>query len=131
MPRPKMLLEGGLRQADIINLGALTKSFPRARLSKVLEETGRQSQRRHKLPAHVMMYYVMAMTLFMNVSCEEVLRLLLEGLRPLLPKGEKLVVATRSAVSQARHRLGVEPLRQLYEESAERFNKNETTKATI
>ena len=118
MPRPKMVLEGGLKATDAVNLGALTQIFPRELLTEVLEETGRQSQRRRKLPGQVMMYYVMAMTLFMTVSCEEVLRLLLEGLRPLLPEGEKLNVATSSAISQARHRLGVDPLRQLYERTA-------------
>lgn len=115
MPRPKMVLAGGLKPADHVNLGALTHLVPRETIQEVLEATGRESQRQVKLPAQVMVYYVLAMTLFMSVSCDEVLRLLLEGLRPLLPDGQRLQMATSSAVSQARHRLGVEPLRRLYE----------------
>jgi hypothetical protein len=63
-----------------------------------------------------MVYYCIAMTLFMNVSCREVLRVLLEGIRYLLGPREKIKVATRGGIAQARARLGEEPVKQLHDE---------------
>jgi hypothetical protein len=68
------------------------------------------------LPAHVVVYYVIALSLYMQVSCPEVLRCLLEGLRWL--HGQEipaLPVAGESGISQARSRLGAEPMRQLHD----------------
>ncbi len=45
-----------------------------------MEATGRKSQRQRELPAQVVVYYVIALTLYMSVSYREVLRCLLEGL---------------------------------------------------
>ena len=45
-----MTLLGGLRPADLVNFGALTERFPREQLTKLLEETGRRSQRRTSSP---------------------------------------------------------------------------------
>ncbi|MGE5159840.1 MAG: transposase domain-containing protein, partial [Gemmatimonas sp.] len=39
------------------------------------------SERERDLPAHVMIYYAIALSLYMSVSTREVLRCLLEGLR--------------------------------------------------
>jgi hypothetical protein len=62
------------------------------------------------------MYYVIAMAFYMEASYREVLRCLLEGIQWL--KGLKVEpkVAVRSSISQARIRLGWEPVRQLHDE---------------
>jgi hypothetical protein len=61
-----------------------------------------------------MVYYVIALALFMEVSYGEVLRCLLEGLEWLGLPVKRIRTTGRSAISQARSRLGVEPLRKLY-----------------
>lgn len=115
MPRTPAALPEGVRITDHISLGVIARTFPRETVDEVLEETGRASQRQRSLPAHVMVYYVIAMALYMQVAYREVLRCLLEGLRWLLGPDVELSVAGKSGISQARTRLGHEPLELLYE----------------
>ena len=84
-------------------------------MREILAETGRASERERDLPASVMVYYVIAMALYMGSSTREVLRCLLEGLRWLWG-AEAVRVAGKSGISQARSRLGEAPLQRLYEE---------------
>jgi hypothetical protein len=108
-------LAAGVRVSDHISLGVIAKTFPPERVHQVLHQTGKASERERDLPAHVMVYYVIALALFMGVSLREVLRCLLEGLR-LLWGAAAVKVAGKSGISQARTRLGEAPLRRLYEE---------------
>jgi hypothetical protein len=61
-----------------------------------------------------MVYYAIALALYAGSGTREVLRCLLEGLR-WLRGAEAVRVAGKSGISQARTRLGAEPLRRLYE----------------
>jgi len=72
--------------------------------------------RQRDLPAHVVVYYVIALALYMQSSYREVLRCLLEGIQWLLEPSVEINVAGNSGISQARTRLGWEPLRQLHDE---------------
>ena len=92
----------------------LAKTFPLSKVESVLTATDKHSERSRLLPAHVMVYYVIAMTLFMGVSCREVLRWLMEGLQGL--KRTAVAIAAKSAISQARARLGWQQIKQLYDE---------------
>jgi hypothetical protein len=67
------------------------------------------------LPAQVVVYYVIALALYMRSSYRQVLRCLLEGVQWLLDPSVKVKVAGKSGISQARSRLGAEPLKRLYE----------------
>ncbi|MCW5979769.1 MAG: IS4 family transposase [Bryobacteraceae bacterium] len=80
----------------------------------MLEETGRASVRERDLPARVVVYYVIALALYMRSSYREVLRCLLEGVQWLLDPSAVVKVAGKSGISQARSRLGSEPLQKLY-----------------
>jgi hypothetical protein len=104
----------GPRLSDFFGQSALGKVLPLARVQAVLAATGRASQRQRDLPAQVMVYYVVALALFMGHSYREVLRQLQAGLARLLGPEEDLQVASKAGISQARTRLGAEPLRQLY-----------------
>lgn len=117
MARTSKLRHEGDRLTDLINIGVLTRQFPLAEIKAVLEQTGRSSQRQRDLPAHVMVYYVIAMALYRQEGMREVLRLLLEGLRAVLGLGVRVVPAGKSGISQARTRLGEEPLKRLYEQT--------------
>jgi hypothetical protein len=108
-------LPAGIRLSDHISLGVIARTFPIAEVRRVLAETGKASERERDLPAHVMVYYAIALALYMGASTREVLRCLLEGLRWLWG-AEAVKVAGKSGISQARSRLGEAPLRRLYEE---------------
>ncbi len=115
MARTIATLPAGSRITDYISLGVIAKFFPLERVRGVLEKTGRASVRERDLPAHVVVYYVIALALYMRSSYREVLRCLLEGVQWLLDPSAGLRVAGKSGISQARSRLGVEPVKQLYE----------------
>lgn len=101
---------------DYISLGVLAKTFPMSTVQATLARTGRMSQRQRDLPAHVVIYYVIALALYMQVSYREVLRCLLEGLVWLLGPGAAVRIVGKSGISQARSRLGWEPVQQLHDE---------------
>src|ERR671920_2167651 len=114
MARAPAGLPAGIRLSDHVSLGVIAKTFPLGEVRRVLAETGRASARERDLPAHVMAYYAIALALYAGAGTREVLRCLLEGLR-WLRGAEAVRVAGRSGISQARTRLGAEPLRRLYE----------------
>ena len=115
MARRVAALPAGSRITDYISLGVISRTFPRARVRGVLAATDKASVRQRDLPAHVVVYYVIALALYMQSSYREVLRCLLEGIQWLLDPSAVVKVAGKSGISQARTRLGWEPLRQLHD----------------
>jgi len=116
MARTAAALPAGSRITDYISLGVIAKTFPVMKVQAVLDATGRASMRQRDLPAHVVVYYVIALALYMQSSYREVLRCLLEGVQWLLDPSVTVKVAGKSGISQARTRLGWEPVRQLHDE---------------
>jgi hypothetical protein len=116
MARTIAELPAGSRITDHISLGVIAKTFPQAKIRAVLADTGKGSIRERDLPAHVVVYYVITLALYMQSSYREVLRCLLEGIQWLLEPSVRIKVAGNSGISQARTRLGWEPLRQLHDE---------------
>ena len=94
MARTLAELPKGARITDYMSLGVLT-AFPRARIDAVLAATKTASRRQRELPAHVVVYYVIALTLYMQVSYREVLRCLLEGLEWMAGPARALKVTDR------------------------------------
>jgi hypothetical protein len=115
MARTKKVRQEADRLTDLMNIGVLTTRFPLEVVREALKETGRESQRERALPAHVLMYYVIALGLFRPQDTREVLRVLQEGLKVIFGEGREIRTAGKSAISQARSRLGMEPMKQLYE----------------
>lgn len=101
--------------SDHVALGVLTATFPPGLVDAVVAETGRQHRRNRLLPARLVVYYVLAMTLFSQAGYEEVMRNLVEGLAWESGWRRSWQVPTKSAIFQARARLGVDPLRELFE----------------
>jgi hypothetical protein len=114
MARTLAALPAGSRITDYISLGVIASFFPVEKIREVLEQTQRASVRERDLPAHVVVYYVIALALYMRSSYREVLRCLLEGVQWLLDPSAKVKVAGKSGISQARSRLGAEPVKRLY-----------------
>jgi hypothetical protein len=115
MARTVGTLPAGSRITDYISLGVIAKFFPLEKVREALRQTNRASVRERDLPAHVVVYYVIALALYMRSSYREVLRCLLEGVQWLLDPSATVRVAGKSGISQARSRLGTEPLKKLYE----------------
>ena len=113
-----MNLSSGNQVAEHLSIGVLAQAYPVARIREALRATGTESQRVRDLPAELLVYFVIALGLFMAVSTREVLRCLVEGLRWLHP--ERLNrVAAKSALSQGRTRLGFAPFQALWEAFAQ------------
>jgi hypothetical protein len=93
-----------------IDLDALM-AFPVEEVERVLAATGRGSIRNRKLPAYVMVYYVIALGLMASVGAREVLRRVLRREE----QGFRFRLATDAAISKARQRLGWAPLKELFE----------------
>ena len=109
MARTRARLADGVRLTDLISLGVVGRAFPLTAVRAAVSASGKESQRQRLLPAHVVVYYVIALSLYMQVSCQEVLRCLLEGLQWLRLGGAQLPVAGDSGISQARSRFIVTP----------------------
>jgi transposase IS4-like protein/DDE family transposase len=116
MARTIATLPAGTRITDYISLGVLTKTFPMTKVRAILSATNKASVRQRDLPAHVVVYYVIALALYMQSSYREVLRCLMEGIQWLLDPSAAVKVAGKSGISQARTRLGWEPLQRLHDE---------------
>ena len=93
MARRLAELPKGSRITDYISLGVIAKTFPVEKIQAVLTATGKASRRQRDLPAHVVVYYVIALALYRQSSYREVLRCLLEGMQWLLEPGAKVKVA--------------------------------------
>ena len=115
MARTVAELPRGARITDYISLGVIAEKIPLKHIQRVLQETGRESRRQRNLPAHVVVYYVVALALYMQSSYGEVLRCLCEGLQWLGLEARRIRRTGKSGISQARSRLGAEPMRRLYE----------------
>jgi len=83
MSRTIAELPAGSRITDHISLGVIARTFPVERVRAVLAATAKASVRERDLPAHVVVYYVIALALYMQSSYREVL----------LPAGGSAVVA--------------------------------------
>ena len=88
--------EGGL--ADRITVGVLAKAFPRVLVESVIETAGAREKRRRMLPAWVVVYYVLALALFMDMGGARVMRKL-SGTLAWAARGVEVVVPSEEALS--------------------------------
>jgi hypothetical protein len=109
-------MDARAREFDIeqVGIGVLAEAFPLETVRAILKATEREGKRKRLLPASMMVYYVIALGLFVGVGCREVLRRLLDEAKWIWP--EQVRVATESAITQARQRLGAKPIEALYRE---------------
>jgi hypothetical protein len=119
MVRKGPCLVDGARLSEYVTLGVLARAVPVDVVDEVLRETGRQNWRARHLMPRVVVYYVMALALYAHASYDAVLRELVEGLRWLRWDGAVLGLACKSAITQARVRLGEAPLRELFRRVAQ------------
>ena len=99
-------------------MGVLTRVFPPELVDEVVAGVGRTEQRHRALPARVMAYFSIGMALYSEGSYEDVLAQLTDGLSWASGWTEEYRPPSKSAIFQARVRLGSEPLKALFERVA-------------
>ena len=108
------LVAGSRVLTDWISLGVLASAVPRDAVDEAVAAAGKGARRAGgKLPPHVMVYFVMALALFAGDDYEEVAARLAETLRGWGCWEKDWEVPTRGGITQARQRLGPEPLEEL------------------
>ena len=106
------------RLSDLVSVGVLTRVFPPGLVDEVVAGAGRTEQRHRSLPARVMAYFSIGMALYSEGSYEDVLAQLTDGLSWASGWTEAYTLPSKSAIFQARVRLGSEPLAALFERVA-------------
>jgi len=110
--------ESDRRLSDLVSVGVLTRVFPPDLVDEVIAASGRTEQRHRSLPARVMAYFSIGMALYSEGSYEDVLAQLTDGLSWASGWQESFTPPSKSAIFQARARLGSEPLAALFERVA-------------
>jgi hypothetical protein len=110
--------ESDRRLSDLVSVGVLTRVFPPELVDAVIAGVGRTEQRHRALPARVMAYFSIGMALYSEGSYEDVLAQLTDGLSWASGWQESFRPPSKSAIFQARARLGSEPLAALFERVA-------------
>ena len=106
------------RLSDLVSVGVLTRVFSPELVDEVIAEVGRTEQRNRSLPARVMAYFSIGMALYSEGSYEDVLAQLTDGLSWASGWTETYSPPSKSAIFQARARLGAEPLAALFKRVA-------------
>jgi hypothetical protein len=102
------------RLSDLVSVGVLTRVFPPGLVDEVIAEAGRTEQRNRTLPARVMAYFAIGMALYSEGSYEDVLSQLTDGLAWTSGWADSYNPPSKSAIFQARQRLGAEPIAALF-----------------
>jgi Insertion element 4 transposase N-terminal len=105
--------------ADQVSLGVLASWVPRDVVDEAVAVTGRQARRAGgKLPPHVVVYLVMALALFADDDYEEAAARLAGTLASWGCWDSRWQVPTKGAITQARQRLGAEPMAEVFAQVA-------------
>ncbi len=114
------------RLSDLVSVGVLTRVFPPELVDEVIAGVGRTEQRHRALPARVMAYFSIGMALYSEGSYEDVLAQLTDGLSWASGWTETFTPPSKSAIFQARARLGAQPLAALFERVAKPIGGEQT-----
>jgi hypothetical protein len=117
MPRNPDVLAAGVRLADKLTLAQLHRYFPTTVVKESLEKAQKATRRTRELPNEFMTYYPMMLCLYRSVSQQEVLRVMADGLSWLFGLRD-FKITGKSGISQARARVGSEPLIEVFDRCA-------------
>jgi hypothetical protein len=106
-----------------LSLGVIAMCFPMEEMQKVIDRCGRANKRMRDLPAAVVAYYVIGLSLYPNAGYEAVLGWLLCGMSWL--SGTAAKISSKGALSRARTKLGAEPMQQAFEQMAQPLKKQD------
>ena len=107
------------RLSDWISLGVLASWVPRDAVDDAVEAAGKGAKRKGgKLPPHVMVYFAMALALFAEEDYEETWVRLSETLADWGCWDSSQGTVTTGGLTQARQRLGHEPVKEVFSQVA-------------
>ena len=106
--------ESDRRLSDLVSVGLLTRVFPADVVDEVIAAAGRTQLRHRSLPARIVAYFAIGMALHSEGSYEDVVDQLTDGLAWSAGWEESFTPPSKSAIFQARSRLGFEPVRDLF-----------------
>ncbi|MEN2514710.1 IS4 family transposase [Gordonia polyisoprenivorans] len=106
--------ESDRRLSDVVSVGVLTRTFPPDLVDEVVAAAGRTEVRSRVLPARVMAYFSIGMALYAEGSYEDVFSQLTDGLSWASGWQETFRPPSKSAIFQARARLGSAPVAALF-----------------
>jgi len=99
---------------EAVSLNALEQVITQATVEAVVADLGVEEERMRKLPAVVTLWLCIAMGLFTNTALEQVLKKMVKGVRYIWPGDADYETANKSAICQARYRLGAQPVVELF-----------------
>ena len=117
MPRHPHLLPAGIRISDNLTFAQLHRMFPLNVVQESLKAADKATIRNRELPNELMTYYPSLLCLYRDVSQQEVLRVMADGLTWLFGLNE-FKITGKSGISQARTRVGSEPLKEVFHRCA-------------
>lgn len=123
MGRHAKTLPVGRDNTRHLSAGLMAATFPALTLERIIGDCGRSSKRVRDLPAVVVAYYVIALSMFPSVGYQSVLEWLLGGLRWL--DAGNFRISGKGSLSRARARLGEEPMRQAFLKLAHPLNRKD------
>jgi hypothetical protein len=107
------------RLSDWISLGVLASWVPRDAVDEAVEVSGKTARRKGgKLPPQVVVYFVMGLALWADEDYEEVWALLTEALADWGCWGDDQASVTTGGITQARQRLGEQPVKETFAQVA-------------
>src|SRR5258708_6853440 len=106
------LTEGG-RFSDKFLVGCFAGTFPMEAVLQALEKADKETQRSRELPNHVVVYYAVLMAMYPEQSNPQILQCHFDS-PPWLDGPHQFKITGRSGISQARTRVGSEPLKNLF-----------------
>ena len=101
-----------------MSLGVVTRVFPAELVDQVVAECGRREARSRLLPARLTTYFVLGLALFSSDSYDEVIRQVTSGLEWESGWSQSWTPPNKSALWQARERLGPQVTAKLFDQVA-------------
>lgn len=123
MERHAKSISQGNTATEHLGVGVLALCFPLQKVQSIVAACGKAERRVRDLPAALVVYYVIALSLFPGVAYQGVLRWLIGGLQWL--DNHRFRIACRESLSDARQRLG-DPDELSYEASIEIIKSTQT-----
>jgi hypothetical protein len=114
MARHAKTISQGNTATEHLSVGVLSLCYPLPEITRIVAACGKTSKRIRDLPAALMVYYIIGLSLFPGVAYQSVLRWLICGLQWL--GNHSFRVACRASLSDARQRLGALPMQRLHEQ---------------
>jgi len=120
MARHAKTISQGTTSLQHVSVGMIALCFPLKKVQKIINQCGRKEKRIRDLPAALVVYFVISLSLFPGVSTQAVADWLLTGMRWL--KNFTYRSAKKAGLSHARIRLGREVLEKIFQQLTKPLN---------